>query len=121
MNLLPYSIYEELGLDTLQLADASIRYPKGVIKDILIKVRDFVFPVDVIVLDSKQAQGIESKIPVILGRPFLATSNALINCRNGVMQISFGTVTIQVSIFNVSKYLQMRMMGYLKLVIFMSW
>jgi hypothetical protein len=33
---------------------------------------------------------IGSEIPVILGRPFLATANALINCRSGVMKISFG-------------------------------
>ena len=45
VNLLAYSIYEELGLRelkktqvTLQLADASIRYPKGVVEDVLIKV-----------------------------------------------------------------------------------
>ena len=92
VNLLPYSIYEELGLGelkrthvTLQLADASIRYPKGVVEDVLIKVGDFVFPVDFVVLDTKHTSGAEPKIPVILGRPFLATSNALINCRNGVM------------------------------------
>ena len=110
VNLIPYSVYEELGLGelkrthvTLQLADASIRYPKGVVEDVLIKVGDFVFPVDFVVLDTKHTSGVEPKIPVILGRPFLATSNALINCRNGVMQISFGTMTVQVNIFNVSK------------------
>ncbi|KAJ8629808.1 hypothetical protein MRB53_023131 [Persea americana] len=110
VNLLPYSVYEELGLGdlkktnvTLQLADASIRYPKGVVEDVLIKVGDFVFPVDFVVLDTEHTSGAEPKIPVILGRPFLPTSNALINCRNGVMQISFGTMTVQVNIFNVSK------------------
>ena len=53
VNLLPYSIYEELGLGeskktqvTLQLADALIRYPKGVVEDVLIKVGEFVFPID---------------------------------------------------------------------------
>uniref|UniRef100_A0A2N9IKQ4 RNA-directed DNA polymerase n=1 Tax=Fagus sylvatica TaxID=28930 RepID=A0A2N9IKQ4_FAGSY len=51
VNLLPYSVYEQLGL------------------------------------------GIQ--IPIILGRPFLATSNALINCRNGVMKLSFGNMTLE--------------------------
>ena len=91
-NLLSYSIYEELGLGelkkthvTLQLADASIRYPKGVVEDVLIKVGEFVFLVDFVVLDTKPPTETVAKIPIILGRPCLATSNALINCRNGVM------------------------------------
>ena len=95
VNLLPYSVYEELGLGdlkkthvTLQLADASIRYHKGVVEDFLIKVGDFVFLVDFVVLDAKHTSGAEPKIPVILGRPFLATSNALINCKNGVVDTS---------------------------------
>ena len=61
------------------------------------------FPVDFVVLDTKRTSGAEPRIPVILGRHFLATSIALINCRNGVMQISFGTMTVQVNIFNVTK------------------
>ena len=110
VNLLPYSIYEELGLGelkptkvTLQLADASVRYPKGVVEDVLIKVGEFVFPVDFVVLDTRPPIGNVVRIPVILGRPFLATSNALINCRNGVMHLSFGNMTVQINIFNIGK------------------
>jgi hypothetical protein len=44
-----------------------------------------------------------SKIPIILGRPFLATANALINCRNGLMKLSFGHMTLEVNIFNIGK------------------
>lgn len=40
---------------------------------------------------------------MILGRPFLATSNALINCRNGVMKISFGNLTAELNVFDISK------------------
>jgi hypothetical protein len=39
---------------------------------------------------------------VILGRPFLATANALINCRTGVMKISFGNMTVELNIFNIN-------------------
>ena len=45
----------------------------------------------------------ESKIPIILGRPFLATANALINCRNGIMKISFGNMTLEVNVFHIIK------------------
>ena len=44
-----------------------------------------------------------SNMPIILGRPFLATANALINCRNGLMKLTFGNMTLEVNIFNISK------------------
>ena len=37
-----------------------------------------------------------------MGRPFLATSNAIINCRNGVMQLTFGNMTLELNIFHLS-------------------
>ena len=40
---------------------------------------------------------------IILGRPFLATSNEIINCRNGVMQLTFGNMTLELNIFHLSK------------------
>jgi hypothetical protein len=102
LNLLPYSVYLQLGLGelkpitmTLQLADRSVKVPRGIVEDVLIKVDKFYFPVDFIVLDTEPVQVIDTEIPVILGRPFLATANALINCRSGVMKISFGNMTVE--------------------------
>ena len=43
------------------------------------------------------------QIPVILGRPFLATANALINCRNELMNLSFGNMTMKLNVFNMCK------------------
>ena len=42
-------------------------------------------------------------MPIILGRPFLATSNAIINFQNGVMQLTFGNMTLELNIFYLSK------------------
>ena len=42
-------------------------------------------------------------VPIILGRPFLATSNAIINCRNGVMQLTFENMTLELNIFHLRK------------------
>jgi hypothetical protein len=90
VNLLPYSIYLQLGLGelkptsmTLQLADRSMKIPRGIVEDVLIKVDKFYFPMDFIVLDTKPVQMIGTEILVILGQPFLTTANALINCRSG--------------------------------------
>jgi hypothetical protein len=58
--------------------------------------------VDFIVLDTQPVETC-NPIPVILGRPFLATSNALINCRNGLMKLSVGNMTLKMNIFNICK------------------
>ena len=42
-------------------------------------------------------------VPIILGRPFLATSIAIINFRNGVMQLTFGNMMLELNIFHLSK------------------
>ncbi|XP_059428511.1 uncharacterized protein LOC132162270 [Corylus avellana] len=110
VNLLPYSVYVQLGLGelrptsmTLQLVDRSVKVPQGIIEDVLIKANKFYFPVDFIMLDTEPVPNVGSQIPVILGRPFLATANALINCRMGVMKISFGNMTMELNIFHIRK------------------
>jgi hypothetical protein len=110
VNLLPYSDYLQLGLGelkptsmTLQLADRSVKRPRGIIEDVFIKVDKFYFLVDFIVIDTELVHNVGSQIPVILGRPFLATANALINCRTGVMKISFGNMTVELNIFGINK------------------
>ncbi|VVA36189.1 PREDICTED: LOW QUALITY PROTEIN, partial [Prunus dulcis] len=110
VNLLPYSVYKQLGLGelkptsiTLQLADRLVKIPRVMVEDVLVQVDKFYFPVDFIVLDTEPVVHSNSQIPIILGRPFLATSNAHINCRNGLMQLSFGNMTLELNIFNICK------------------
>ena len=110
VNLLPYSMYKQLGLGelkptsiTLSLADRSIKIPKGTIEDVLIQVDRFYYPVDFVVLDTEQVAVGPNHVPIILGRPFLATSNAIINYRNGVMQLTFGNMTLELNIFHLGK------------------
>ena len=110
VNLLLYSMYRQLGLGelkptaiTLSLADRSIKIPKGTIEDVLIQVDRFYYPVDFVVLDTEPVAVRPNHVPIILGRPFLATSNAIINCRNGVMQLTFGNMTLELNIFHLGK------------------
>ena len=110
VNLLPYSVYVDLGLGeleptniTLQLADRSVKIPRGIVKDVLAQVDKFYFPVDFVVLDTQPVVNQGTQFPVILGRPFLATSNAIIHCRGGLMTLSFGNMTVNLNIFNVIK------------------
>ena len=76
--------------------------PKGIVEDVLVQVDKFIYPVDFIVLDTKPVETC-NLILVILGRPFLATSNTLINCRNGVINLSFGNMTLEMNVFNICK------------------
>ncbi|XP_021741900.1 uncharacterized protein LOC110708099 [Chenopodium quinoa] len=90
VNLMPYSLYESLGLQglrpspiSLQLADRTSRLPEGVVEDVLVKVGELVFPVDFVVMDMKE----DHKITIIFGCPFLATSQALIDVPKGQVTI----------------------------------
>ncbi|KAL6332416.1 hypothetical protein AAG906_004992 [Vitis piasezkii] len=56
-----------------------------------------------VVLDMNPHVNEANSVPIILGRPFLATSNAIINCRNGLMQLTFGNMTLELNIFYMSK------------------
>ena len=110
VNLLPFFMYQQLGLGeikpttiTFSLADRSIKIPKGTVEDVLIQVDKFYYPVDFVVLDIEPVVVGANHVPIILGRPFLATSNAIINCQNGVMQLTFGNMTLELNIFHLSK------------------
>ncbi|RVW84180.1 hypothetical protein CK203_045280 [Vitis vinifera] len=110
VNLLPYSMFKQLGLGglkptaiTLSLADRSVKIPRGVIEDVLVQVDKFYYPVDFVMLDTDPTVKEANYVPIILGRPFLATSNAIINCRNGVMQLTFGNMTLELNIFHLCK------------------
>ena len=58
---------------------------------------------DFVVLNTEPVAVGCNHVPIILGRPLLATSNAIINCRNGVMQLTFGNMTLELNIFHLSK------------------
>ena len=110
VNLLPFSKYKKLGLGelkpttiTLSLADRSIKIPKGTVEDVLIYVDKFYYPMDFVVLDTEPGAVGANHVAIILGRPFLATSNAIINFQNGVMKLTFGNMTLELNIFHLNK------------------
>jgi hypothetical protein len=91
VSVMPKTVFNNLSYSTLeptsmciQLADQSIRYPMGIAKNILIKIRDFFVPVDFVVLDMQP----DSKVSLILGRPFLSTANAHVDVRVGEIRFN---------------------------------
>ncbi|GJX20054.1 reverse transcriptase domain-containing protein [Tanacetum coccineum] len=94
ISLMPYTMYEKLGLGepkptrmSLELADISIQYPRGIVEDALIKTDKFVLPIDFVILDMRE----DSRIPIILGRPFLATARAMIDVFNKKITLRVGS------------------------------
>ncbi|KAK5826189.1 hypothetical protein PVK06_021104 [Gossypium arboreum] len=100
INVMPYKMFKELGLGKpkqtrmrIQLADKTIRFPRGIIEDVVVKIDKFIFPVDFIVLDIEE----DSNTPLILGRPFLVTAKTIIDVGTGELTLRVGdeTITIQ--------------------------
>ncbi|XP_070009525.1 uncharacterized protein [Nicotiana sylvestris] len=103
INLMPLAIYKRLGIGRarptsmlLQLADRTVKRPSGILDDVLVQVGKFVFPADFVILDCR----VDEEIPIILGRSFLATRRALINCEIGELKMRLNDEEIT---FNVQK------------------
>ena len=73
------------------------------VEDVLIKVGQFIFLVDFVVPKTEGTLGTENKIPVILGRPFLATANTLINCRDEKLTLTSRNISMELNVVNVQK------------------
>ncbi|XP_038876710.1 uncharacterized protein LOC120069100 [Benincasa hispida] len=107
INLMPLSIFKKLDIGearpntiTLQLADRSIKLPEGKIGDVLVQVDKFIFLAYFVILDYEA----DREIPIILGRPFLATGRALIDVQKGELtirvddqEVKFNVLYVEVS------------------------
>ncbi|XP_075507541.1 uncharacterized protein LOC142544371 [Primulina tabacum] len=107
INLMLYSCFEKLKIGevkpttiSLQLVDRSIKYPRGVVEDVLVKVDKFIFPVDFVVLDMEE----DREIPLILGRSFLATGRALIVVHKGELVLRLNDESMIFNVFQSIKY-----------------
>ncbi|XP_022874283.1 uncharacterized protein LOC111393120 [Olea europaea var. sylvestris] len=107
VNLMPLSVYRSLGLGktkpttiSLQLADKSIKRPKEIIEDVLVKVDKFIFSTDFIILD----MGKDLNILLILGRLFLATGRVLIDVYDGKMIFWMDNEQVIFNVFKAMKH-----------------
>ncbi|XP_070004122.1 uncharacterized protein [Nicotiana sylvestris] len=82
INLMPYSVFKTLGIGQprpismrLQMEDRTMKRPLGIIDDVLVRVNKFILPADFVILDCE----VDYEMPIILGRPFLATGKALVD------------------------------------------
>ncbi|GJT76583.1 reverse transcriptase domain-containing protein [Tanacetum coccineum] len=94
INLMPYSLYAKLSLEALKptkmsvrLVDRSFQYPVGIAENMLVEVGKFTFPVDFVILKMEE----DSKVPLILGRPFLHTADSVIQVKQKQLNLRVGT------------------------------
>ncbi|XP_050875112.1 uncharacterized protein LOC127078722 [Lathyrus oleraceus] len=93
ISLMPLSICERLKMGELrptsmsvQLADHSVKFPVGMLENVIVRVGQFYIPTDFIIMDIKE----DSNILIILGRPFLATVGAIIDVKKGKLTFEVG-------------------------------
>ena len=106
INLMPLSVVQRLSLGeltttaiTLQMADRSMTQPEGVLEDVLVKVGKFIFPVDFVIMKMEE----DTQVPLLLGRPFLATGAALIDVQKGELTLRVGNEAVH---FNLNRSLE---------------
>nr|GEU33006.1 reverse transcriptase domain-containing protein [Tanacetum cinerariifolium] len=82
ISLMPLSVWKKLGLIeliytqmTLELVNRAICTPAGIARDVFVSVGKFTFHADFVIVDYESYP----RVPLILGRPFLQTSWALID------------------------------------------
>ena len=106
INLMPLLVVKRLSLGelspttlSLQMVDRPMTQPEGIIKDVLVKVGKFIFPVDLVVIDMEE----DKQVPLLLGRLFLATCATLIDVKKGELTLRVGREEIQ---FNLNQSLK---------------
>ncbi|GJX01887.1 reverse transcriptase domain-containing protein [Tanacetum coccineum] len=107
INLIPYSLYAKLSLETLKptkmsviLADQSFQRLIGIAENMLVEVGKFTFPVDFIILEMEE----DSKVHLILGRPFLHNADAVIRVKQKQVNLGVGTERMTFSIDSAMKH-----------------
>ncbi|CAJ2637538.1 unnamed protein product [Trifolium pratense] len=108
INLMPLSMMKKIPGAVakptkmqLSLADRSIVHPYGVLHDVLVRVAEFVFPADFVILDMEDDADVE---PLLLGRPFLATGRALIDVEMGELMLRTHGEQVMFNVFKAMKH-----------------
>nr|GEV84044.1 reverse transcriptase domain-containing protein [Tanacetum cinerariifolium] len=107
INLIPYSLYAKLSLETfkptkvnVRLADRSFQHPIGIDENMLIEVGKFTFLVHFVILEMEE----DSKVPLILGRPFLHNADSVIQVKQKELNLGFGTERMTFHIDSTMKH-----------------
>ncbi|KAI3827650.1 hypothetical protein L1987_01730 [Smallanthus sonchifolius] len=103
VSIIPGSLYDQHDFGPLQrvqttvvLADQTPTHPRGIVKDMIVKVGEFYYPMDFFMLDCVT----NTQPTIILCRPFLATAQTNINCAAGTVRMRFRAQKLSLKIFS---------------------
>jgi len=107
INLIPLSMWKKIGdvevrptKMTLQLADRSIKYPYGIVEDMIVKVDKILFPIDFVVMDMEE----DAEVLLILGRPFIKTAKVIIDVDKGKLKVCAQDEEVSFDVFEAIKH-----------------
>ncbi|XP_038884872.1 uncharacterized protein LOC120075497 [Benincasa hispida] len=110
INAMPYHVYEDLKLNDLQetvvciqLADRSYMHPLGIVEDVLLQVKDLIFPVDFDILKMDEISS-PSSSTVMLGRSFMKTAKTKIDVNKGCLSIEFDGEVVSFNMYDSMKF-----------------
>ncbi|GJZ94603.1 putative reverse transcriptase domain-containing protein [Tanacetum coccineum] len=103
ISVMPFPMFKRLGLGNprpvnmvVEMADRSMQSPKGIVEHVLVKIHKFIFLVNFVILDIVE----DNKVPIIVGRPILATAHARIDVFVGKISLEVGKEQV---IFNANE------------------
>ncbi|XP_047170108.1 uncharacterized protein LOC124838525 [Vigna umbellata] len=88
INLMSLSMFK-------RIEDRSLKYPYGVVEDVLVKVDKFVFLVDLVIMEMEENED----VPLILGRPFMKTGRVLIDVENYNLKVRVQDKEVNFDVF----------------------
>ncbi|GJT15690.1 zinc knuckle CX2CX4HX4C containing protein [Tanacetum coccineum] len=93
ISIMPFSMFKRLGIGKLEpinmvieMADDTKCIPKGIVKNLLIKIDKFILPIDFVILDMIE----DFRMPIILGRPLLTTAHAKVDIFRNTISLEDG-------------------------------
>ncbi|XP_052483050.1 uncharacterized protein LOC128036182 [Gossypium raimondii] len=87
----------------IQLADRSVVYPEGLLEDVLVKVNELVFPVDIYIINMEDDNSTKLS-DILLGRPFLSTASAKIDVRSGTLTMEFDGEIVKFNVYEAMSH-----------------
>ncbi|KAK8980795.1 hypothetical protein V6N11_047926 [Hibiscus sabdariffa] len=110
INVMPLSVYNTFSEDPIketriivQLADRSIVYPEGVLENVLVQVNELIFPADFYVINMK-SECTDNSPEILLGRPFLSTTNVKIEVRSGLLTLECNGEVVKFNVYKAMRY-----------------
>ncbi|GAU31493.1 hypothetical protein TSUD_332680 [Trifolium subterraneum] len=107
INLMPLSMMKRIPGAVakptrmqLSLVDRSITHPYGILQNVLVRCAEFVFPTDFVILDMEE----DAEVPLLLGRPFLATGRTLIDVEKGELMFRLDDEQICFQVFEATTF-----------------